>query len=601
MKILTNLLHPCLIQPGANRRWIKNSRQLFYINIFSMQRINHAILPDFLTKQTNLLGHISLPQIGSFSKLSHAIQQLINGLKQALRPTLTRCPPDMKDATASFNDMRVRQSFRRAAGYLVVAGILAGSLPAQASLIPFEYDESLLGVQMIESAAEQSWIRLNQNRFSDVWVPNEQRIIARGAPTSGSPRAIIKAWSGFAYDTNRAKVTLWGGGHANYPGNEVYRWDFSTLNWERASLPTRVHSFPQYFNGAYYETIDGPHHSPIAAHTYDTNSFLANVDRFVVFGGPTFNSGRHFQDSSNGLKRTGPYFWDPNKADPNKVGGLDGTDALGIAVGGNMWQNRDNLDGPRSTFGKPGLFSPGWVNTAAATTIENGKDVVYIQAGTTLHRYIVSDANDPSSDEYQLVGWRSNTAVWNGQGAGAYSPDHHIFLRTAGFRGTPYWIVWDTSNPGTNRLISPTVVGGATFPFDELENYGIDYDPIRQRFVLWNGYDVWELTPPLTNFLSDDWELRQLLPSGQPDGPAGGVFNGVLGKWEYIPGLDVFLGLSDENDGNIWAYKPSDWTPSFSPTTASVPSASASDLMAPGLMLLYWMVFYSRRESYQAS
>lgn len=459
---------------------------------------------------------------------------------------------------------------------------------ANASVVPFHYDESLLGVQMIKSAGEQSWIKLNQNRYADVWVPGAQRIVAAGAPTSGDPRAIVKAWSGFAYDTNRAKVTLWGGGHANYPGNEVYRWDFSTLNWERASLPTRVQAFPQYYNGDYYETVDGPHHSPMAAHTYDTNSFLANVDRFVVFGGPTFNSGAHFQDSTNGLQRTGPYFWDPSKADPNKVGGLSGTDTLGIAVGGEMWQNRDNLDGPRSSFSKPGLFSPGWVNTAAATTVENGKDVVYIQAGTTLHRYIVSDVNDPSSDQYQLAGWQNNAGVWTGQGAGAYSPDHHLFLRTAGFRGAQYWIVWDTANPGKNQLINPTVVGGGTL--SGLDNYGIDYDPVRQRFVLWNGYDVWELTPPLSDYLTGDWELRKLLSSGQPGGPAGGITNGVLGKWEYVPDLDVFIGLSDEVDGSIWAYKPENWAPQFA-LNSSGGNAPTGVPLVSSLWLLLMGVF----------
>ena len=44
--------------------------------------------------------------------------------------------------------------------------------------------------------------------------------------TVGHPgtRRIILAWSGFTWDPNRGDLLLYGGGHANYSGNDVYRW-----------------------------------------------------------------------------------------------------------------------------------------------------------------------------------------------------------------------------------------------------------------------------------------------------------------------------------------------------------------------------------------
>ena len=32
-----------------------------------------------------------------------------------------------------------------------------------------------------------------------------------------------------------------------------------------------------------------------------------------------------------------------------------------------------------------------------------------------------------------------------------------------------------------------------------------------------------------------------------------------MGKWRYAPYYDVFIGLQDINDGDIWIYKPVGW------------------------------------------
>lgn len=474
---------------------------------------------------------------------------------------------------------------RAALNFTVLATAFAswGEASATAS---FDYDMSMLGVQMIDAAPENSWVKLNQNKYRDVWIPEDRR-----ATSYGSPSNIIGAWSSFAYDSNRAKLTLWGGGHANYAGNEVYRWDFNTLSWENASLPSEVVNL----GGGVWQTVDGVHHSPIAAHTYDTNVFLPIADRLVVFGGPNYDTGVHFQDYANGNKRTGPYFWDPSKADPNKVGGLTGSQVNPAAypgvVGGEMWQNRDNLNGTSGSLSKPGLTSPGWVNTATAYAEEGGKDVVYVQAGTALHRYIVSDANDASTDVYQLAGWQNNSATWSGQGAGAYSPDHQLFLRTAEIGNNPYFVVWDTSVVSRNVLITPLEIG-AVFPDWDLDKYGLDYDPIRERFLLWNAVDVWELIPPTHDYLVGTWELKKLL-ARKNDGsapnryllPTNRVDEGVLGKWEYVPELDVFLGLLDRQNGDVWAYKPTGWNP----TLATLASNSAAAPVASSLLLLLSM------------
>ncbi len=42
--------------------------------------------------------------------------------------------------------------------------------------------------------------------------------------------------------------------------------------------------------------------------------------------------------------------------------------------------------------------------------------------------------------------------------------------------------------------------------------------------------------------------------------PPGDIIGtGIMGKWHYAPFYDVFVGLEDANEGQIWIYKPAGW------------------------------------------
>ena len=36
---------------------------------------------------------------------------------------------------------------------------------------------------------------------------------------------------------------------------------------------------------------------------------------------------------------------------------------------------------------------------------------------------------------------------------------------------------------------------------------------------------------------------------------------GVLGKWKYAADYDVFFGVINPTAGNVWVYKPVNWSP----------------------------------------
>ena len=413
--------------------------------------------------------------------------------------------------------------------------------------------------QILTAIPENNWVRVNLNHFEDVWTPFEHR--ANGG--NRQPAAVIGAWSSMAWDSERGDLIFWGGGHANYPGNEVYRWRSSSLEWESASLPSEVVEVAL----KQFEAVDGYLNAPTSSHTYDNSEYLPIVDRFVTFGGAAWNTGGAFV-RTDGATLTGPYFWDPSKADDDKVGGLTGSQVnpalFPNVVGGEMWENRDNFN-----LAVLAGYRKGMVQGTTEYAEENGKDVIYF-GRIDLWKYTVHDLDDPSKDTYEKVGSYHDAFV--GDGAGAISTDLNIYLRTSAAE----FVMWDLNKAGPsnrNENFLPSDPSG-TFDFAHLSDYGMDYDPIRDVFVLWKGdSEVWALTPP-SQVSTVGWTLAPLMPDAANDLPnvATGT-TGVLGKWKYAADQDIFLGVNDARNGDVWIYKPDDWQPSNSLPQLSVASA----------------------------
>lgn len=423
--------------------------------------------------------------------------------------------------------------------------------------------ETLL--QTVQNMPEGTWLQVSENAFSDVWTPGALRPLNNaGNPT---PSKIILAWSSFAWDFVGGNMWLYGGGHANYSGNDTYLWRAATRRWERSSLPSEI----VQDNEGNWRAIDGVMAAPSSAHTYDNNVYLERSDRFITYGGAAYNNGGAYMlDEGDGSDRpTGPYIFNPNLADPMKVGGTTGSHVQRVApypdvVGGNMWQNRD-LEANLPAASLPLRH----VSGTAHATVEDGFDVVYLTAvsgGTAqqLYKHTIRDINDPSRDLWQRVGryWEAFTA----EGAGALGRDSEVYVRTASTRFT----YWDLTTPGSNnrnKLFRPEDLSGG---FVASKYWGMDYSPANDAYYLWRGTGgVWRLNAP--EVLSPDgWTLVQE-SAGTSPAPDNGPGTGVLGKWEFARDLNAFIGLQGSSSGEVWLYKPVGW---------SAPGASNTPPMA---------------------
>ena len=104
------------------------------------------------------------------------------------------------------------------------------------------------------------------------------------------PEAIMSAWSGGVFDTNSDSLVVWGGGHNDYYGNEVYSFNLNTLQWSRLDDPSSIAN-----RTASPVLPDG---KPAAEHTYDALAFIpGSNEMFATVSGAANGNGDSFQNT----------------------------------------------------------------------------------------------------------------------------------------------------------------------------------------------------------------------------------------------------------------------------------------------------------------
>lgn len=419
-------------------------------------------------------------------------------------------------------------------------------------------------LDLIAAAPENSWVKLNANLYSDAWPPI-------GLRTLSTPRNMLRAWSSFAWDVKRNGLWLWGGGHANYSGNEVYFWSARTREWSLAFHTARVLSYTTGPNvGTIYKSSDD-RHSPLSAHTYDNNIYLPIIDRFLTFGGAGQGLARPFElfDGETYIRDIACYTLQPDLAGQGFLGGLAGQNYQGAGYetaalpGARAWEMRD-------WHGQYPTVATSHINGGAVYREEGGKDVVYYLAGSSTSRGVYRAVlnQDWRDDTFERVCSAGNDAG-GGQGAIALDTARSVILyplrgsqanlmqfcdlKTAGLSNQWKWI---TAFDGDPADVAEMIAGFTS-------RQGVDYDPIRDHFVIWEkGPNVWAIKPPEGNPTpATGWTVTKLTAVTTPAPPDiwEESQSGTHGKWQYAPDLDAFVGVIRPTQGEVWAYRPTSW------------------------------------------
>jgi hypothetical protein len=352
-------------------------------------------------------------------------------------------------------------------------------------------------------------------------VPNSNLSAVTPNPTPPGyygPAAVTDAWSGGAYDTKRDRLIIWGGGHGDYAGNEVYVFDINALRWSRIWGPTPNVPFP----GGCDETYsDG---NPVSRHTYDGLEYLPNVDRFIS------NDGSLYQ--------------------------------CGWSTRGTWMFDFDNLQWTRRAD-RPEAAELGPVSAYDSVT---GRFLVDGAGSRPLYEY------DPQTNIWTR---RGASPMGNYQQVGAFDSKRRLLVRI----GDGEVNVYDLKQSG---LVTPQRVTttGATAMVNATY-IGFEYDPVSDRFVAWHGGadvyllnpDTWvwtRITPASTN---------TVIPTAAPHQGTFGRFRYIPSKNAFITFNsiygNVYVYKLSSGGGTP---SPSDTTAPTAPTNLSATTQSSSQI-----------------------
>lgn len=305
------------------------------------------------------------------------------------------------------------------------------------------------------------------------------------------PRAVMDAWSGGAYDSNRDRLIVWGGGHCDYAGNELYVFDIQTLSWSRLTEPstTIAEGVSHYPDGL-----------PSSRHTYDMLSYVPETGKFVSVGGGA------------------GYFCDQ----PQNY--INSTDLFNFAL--NRWERAANHPSIGNSTGRVSAYDAATGHVWAHGTYD-GKLAEY----------------NPVADTWKAHGSQTYLEI---DGKAAIDAQRHEMLVVGGYGGNRQILLWDLDNPAAGPKI-PSTSGDRTL--ETQSGIGLVYDPVSDRYVGWDGgSSVYTLNP-------DTWVWTKVDPatSNSVQGPAANE-NGTYGRFQYIPSQNAFVVVS-RTDGDVFFYK----------------------------------------------
>jgi len=290
----------------------------------------------------------------------------------------------------------------------------------------------------------------------------------------------ILSWSGGVFDTKRDRLIVWGGGHNAYFGNELYAFDLATQQMNRLNDP----GLP--LNDCNDAIAGGT--QPASRHTYDGIEYMANVDRMFVFGGAIACAGGGFGRGTWTFDFATMQWQRMNPAGPIPA-------PRGDAIAFSAY---DPNTGLIFVHDSTNLFSYDFNTNTYRQLTQNGSDVGFHSAATI----------DPKRRLFVIVGLNSNTNA--GQVITYNIAPGSTFQRQT------------RSTTGGDAIIR------STYP-------GLDYDPVTDRIVAWNGgNDVLSL-----NLDSNIWSTTTF--AGGPGAASPNQGRGTHGRWRYSAKSGVYV------------------------------------------------------------
>lgn len=320
---------------------------------------------------------------------------------------------------------------------------------------------------------------------------------------------IINAWSGGAWDDVHQRMLVFGGGHGDYAGNELFAFDLATLSWSLLSDA----SDPSF------RSMDPlPDGKPVSRHSYDGLQYLTHANVFWAHGGSRWQDG-------SGTNLTWTY-----------------------ASETNTWTNMmptGNAVRFAGCCSESSIYDP-------VTRLVFDKD------NNLLRSY------DLSANVWTELADLGLPPLWP-RYAAAHEPTGGLdaLRRTVWFVGGNLFLVYDIASStfitdswattgGSNYDNSADIGGHSEQRFTSgggevitAQGPGFAYDPSADDFVAFVSGAPWIL-----DLTTKQWSRGSA--TGAPERTMNS--RGTYGRWRYIPRVNAFI-LVNDVDENVYFYK----------------------------------------------
>ncbi len=364
-------------------------------------------------------------------------------------------------------------------------------------------------------AMNPSWAGPIEDLQPGEWyeVPNSRLDALDPCPTrncvySGGQSSVVTAWNGGTFDTKRNRLVLWGGGHSDYGGNEMYVFDVNTLQWTRLTNPSTniANNADPYPDGR-----------PNPRHTYGSPVYIPSIDRYWVLGGSIWYDGGCFNK---------PWMYNFSASPPES-----GWEVQVSTIAGE----------PTGDCGGLAVYDP-------------LKDRVILLAGLGYSGKKVIEFNPRNlSAPWKII---NDSACRNLSAMGALDTKRRKFVVIGGTESTDCsslgtWVVDIDKSGAPMSALSTT----GTTEIESTNAPGVVYDPISDRIVAWNG----GATVYTLNMDTRVWEKHQPAASNKVTPGSTAAARGVFGRFQYIPSANAFIVVTSTSE-NVFIYKLSSST-----------------------------------------
>ncbi len=343
---------------------------------------------------------------------------------------------------------------------------------------------------------------------------------------------VIWAWNGAIADQARNRLLIFGGGHNNYYGNEIFSLNLTTnpVTMTRVKDPTVPTNFATKNVCVGGIPPGQPDFSPNSRETYGALAYIPGAEKMYVFGGAdACITGNSALDT-----------W---------------TIPLPGLSNGSMWAHEDptmhwNGAKPGNVGGNPGL--------ADIADYDPNSGLVFLADTDALYTYNLS-TNTYTQITPHYGFWLSEALY------GGIDPGRKLFVALGNCLNeictlTNGVMVADISNPTAAvvqdwtaaTMADPNcaeLLAGGANRFPTSEQYpAFTYDSVAQNFVAWpnEGNSVYVMTPDIVR---QRFTCQKLTFSGGPPNAhhqaIPNTTNGTFGRFRYFPALDVFVLVND--------------------------------------------------------